>query len=227
MKSKDDIMSGYKAIFEDGYRAGRASVVLPHPCDGPLYKDCTAADYFAKMAEEHLEVIEAYKEIEKNGGDSRHFLKECTDLIIMTTSLMNYLGCDEKMRQQYMKEINESNAKRDGGKRFASSKKDFTDSEKESLFSDREIFAIKKGDTDNDKLKKQDDIIEHPAHYTQGIECMDYIESHKLNYARGNIIKYVTRAGLKDESKEGEDLEKARWYLDREIERVKKANRDG
>ena len=165
MKSKDDIMSGYKAIFEDGYRAGRASVVLPHPCDGPLYKDCTAADYFAKMAEEHLEVIEAYKEIEKNGGDSRHFLKECTDLIIMTTSLMNSLGCDEKMRQQYMKEINESNAKRDGGKRFASSKKDFTDSEKESLFSDREIFAIKKGDTDNDKLKKQDDIIEHPAHY--------------------------------------------------------------
>ena len=89
------------------------------------------------------------------------------------------------------------------------------------------IHPIKRGDTDNDKLKKQDDIIEHPAHYTQGIECMDYIESHKLNYARGNIIKYVTRAGLKDASKEVEDLEKARWYLDREIERVKKANRDG
>ena len=97
----------------------------------------------------------------------------------------------------------------------------------EALFSDREIFAIKRGNTDNDKLKKQDDIIEHPAHYTQGIECMDYIESHKLNYARGNIIKYVTRAGLKDASKEVEDLEKARWYLDREIERVKKAKKDG
>lgn len=68
MKSKDDIMSGYKAIFEDGYRAGRASVVLPHPCDGELYKDWTAADYFAKIAEEHLEVIDAYKEIERNGG---------------------------------------------------------------------------------------------------------------------------------------------------------------
>lgn len=56
---------------------------------------------------------------------------------------------------------------------------------------------------------------------------MDYIESHKLNYARGNIIKYVTRAGLKDASKEVEDLEKARWYLDREIERVKKAKKNG
>lgn len=77
------------------------------------------------------------------------------------------------------------------------------------------------------RAKMENDVIEHPAHYTQGIECMDYIESHKLNYARGNIIKYVTRAGLKDASKEVEDLEKARWYLDREIERVKKAKKDG
>ena len=77
------------------------------------------------------------------------------------------------------------------------------------------------------RAKRENDVIEHPAHYTQGIECMDYIESHKLNYARGNIIKYVTRAGLKDASKEVEDLEKARWYLDREIERVKKAKKNG
>lgn len=115
---KNKAISGYEKIFDDGYRAGRASVVLPHPCDGELYKDWTAADYFAKIAEEHLEVIDAYKEIERNGGVSQHFLRECTDLIIATTGLMNYLGCDEKMRQEYMKEVNESNAKRDGGKRF-------------------------------------------------------------------------------------------------------------
>ena len=87
------------------------------------------------------------------------------------------------------------------------------------------------GDIQSQRLKKKaegkNDVIEHPAHYTQGIECMDYIESHRLNYARGNIIKYVTRAGLKDASKEVEDLEKARWYLGREIERVKKAKKDG
>lgn len=82
-------------------------------------------------------------------------------------------------------------------------------------------------ENNTNRCKKENDIIEHPAHYTQGIECMDYIESHKLNYARGNIIKYVTRAGLKDASKEVEDLEKARWYLDREIERVKKAKNNG
>lgn len=120
----DDIMSGYKAIFDDGYKAGRASVVLPHPCDGELYKDWTAADYFAKIAEEHLEVIDAYKTIEKSNKqptkeERDHFFKECTDLIVATTGLMNYLGCDEKMRQEYMQEVNESNAKRDGGRRFA------------------------------------------------------------------------------------------------------------
>lgn len=120
---KNKAISGYEKIFDDGYRAGRASVVLPHPCDGELYKSWTSSDYFAKIAEEHLEVIDAYKAIEKSGKcptkeEQEHFFKECTDLIVATTGLMHYFGCDEKMRQQYMKEINESNAKRDGGKRF-------------------------------------------------------------------------------------------------------------
>lgn len=137
---KNKAISGYEKIFDDGYKAGRASVVLPHPCDGELYKDWTAADYFAKIAEEHLEVIDAYKEIEKNGGDSQHFLRECTDLIIATTGLMNYLGCDEKMRQEYMKEVNESNAKRDGGKRF---KKHPLDVIEERFYKGKTISASK------------------------------------------------------------------------------------
>lgn len=120
---KNKAISGYEKIFDDGYRAGRASVVLPHPCDGELYKHWMAADYFAKIAEEHLEVIDAYKKIEKSNKQPTkeqrdHFFKECTDLIVATTGLMNYFGCDEAKRQKYMKEINESNAKRDGGKRF-------------------------------------------------------------------------------------------------------------
>lgn len=121
---KNKAMSGYERIFEDGYTAGRASVVLPHPCDGELYARWMAADYFAKIAEEHLEMIDAYKAMEKSSKQptkeqQEHFFKECTDLIVATTGLMHYLGCDEAMRQKYMKEINESNAKRDGGKRFA------------------------------------------------------------------------------------------------------------
>lgn len=142
---KDKAISGYEKIFDDGYKAGRASVVLPHPCDGELYKSWTSSDYFAKIAEEHLEVIDAYKEIEKSGKcptkeEQEHFFKECTDLIVATTGLMHYFGCDEKMRQEYMKEINESNAKRDGGKRF---KKHPLDVIEERFYKGKTISASK------------------------------------------------------------------------------------
>ena len=145
MYGLDESMSGYKANFEDGYKAGRASVVLPHPCDGELYKGWTSSDYFAKIAEEHLEVIDAYKAIEKSGKcptkeEQEHFFKECTDLIVATTGLMHYFGCDEEMRQKYMKEINESNARRDGGKRF---KKHPLDVIEERFYKGKTISASK------------------------------------------------------------------------------------
>lgn len=66
-----------------------------------------------------------------------------------------------------------------------------------------------------------DDAVDHPSHYTRfpGVEVIQITEH--LNFCRGNAVKYIARAGAKDESKEIEDLEKARWYLDREIERLK------
>ena len=184
---KNKAISGYEKIFDDGYRAGRASVVLPHPCDGELYKHWMAADYFAKIAEEHLEVIDAYKKIEKSNKQPTkeqrdHFFKECTDLIVATTGLMNYLGCDEEMRQQYMREINKSNAKRDGGKRFADSKKELTDSEKESL---KEFF--RKSNFEIGEIVKMDggpeageigimlDPSKMDAHYTVSINGMSTV----------------------------------------------------
>ena len=67
--------------------------------------------------------------------------------------------------------------------------------------------------------------INHPDYYSSGgIEAIDFIEAHNLNFNLGNVIKYVTRAGRKD----GEDsitaLEKARWYIEREITRIKKGD---
>lgn len=121
MKSKDDIMSGYKAIFEDGYRAGRASVVLPHPCDGELYKDWLLVEYIAKVLEEAKEVVDAYIDLikdPKNPERIKHLAGECTDVQVAATGVMHKLGYGEEERQRVMKEINESNAKRDGGKRF-------------------------------------------------------------------------------------------------------------
>jgi hypothetical protein len=55
-----------------------------------------------------------------------------------------------------------------------------------------------------------------------GIETIDFIEAKQLSYHLGNVVKYVSRAGHKGERLE--DLKKARWYLDREIENLEKSN---
>ena len=64
------------------------------------------------------------------------------------------------------------------------------------------------------------DNVNHPAHYTayQGIEVIQLTE--QMNFCRGNAVKYIARAGLKDPDKEVEDLRKAIWYLEREIARI-------
>lgn len=65
--------------------------------------------------------------------------------------------------------------------------------------------------------------VNHPSHYRSdsGIEVIDAIEAWNLNFSRGNAVKYIARAGMKDVNKEIEDLEKAKWYIDREISRLK------
>lgn len=67
------------------------------------------------------------------------------------------------------------------------------------------------------------DIINHPSHYTDGkIEVIEFIEDKNLNYHKGNAIKYICRAGKKDPQKEIEDLQKAIWYINREIKNIKR-----
>ena len=53
------------------------------------------------------------------------------------------------------------------------------------------------------------------------IEVIDFIEDKKLNFHRGNAVKYIVRAGKKNIANEVEDLKKAAWYINREIERLK------
>lgn len=68
---------------------------------------------------------------------------------------------------------------------------------------------------------KNVDSVNHPSHYesvVKGVECIDVTE--QFNFNRGNAIKYIWRAGHKDKSKEIEDLRKAAWYINREIERL-------
>lgn len=62
--------------------------------------------------------------------------------------------------------------------------------------------------------------VEHPAHYNVGkIEVIDAINEWRLDFNLGNVVKYVARAGHKDNGKMVEDLQKARFYLDDAIRR--------
>ena len=95
------------------------------------------------------------------------------------------------------------------------------------------VIVYKKDTADNDFLYSPDspvhkpteaedlvDVVNHPSHYTQylGLEVIDLTE--QMNFNKGNAVKYITRSGFK--SSEIEDLEKAAWYIAREISRVKK-----
>lgn len=69
------------------------------------------------------------------------------------------------------------------------------------------------------------DAINHPKHYTShpsGVECIDVAEWFGFNI--GNAVKYLWRAGLKSASPI-EDLEKAAWYVHREIKRLKETSK--
>lgn len=66
---------------------------------------------------------------------------------------------------------------------------------------------------------KKGNAVDHPPHYNAGrIEVIDAIEDWKLGFHEGNVVKYVARAKYK--GSELVDLKKARWYLDRAIQRL-------
>lgn len=65
-------------------------------------------------------------------------------------------------------------------------------------------------------MRKPKEAVDHPAHYNAGaIEVIDAIEDWSLGFHEGNVVKYVARA--KHKGVELQDLQKARWYLDRAI----------
>lgn len=68
-------------------------------------------------------------------------------------------------------------------------------------------------------MTTENDPVNHPDHYTKhpsGIECIQITEH--MNFCLGSAMKYIWRAGLKGDARQ--DLEKAKWYLDREIDRI-------
>jgi hypothetical protein len=67
------------------------------------------------------------------------------------------------------------------------------------------------------------DPVDRPEHYTRyPVEPIELTQH--LNFCRGNAVKYLIRAGHKDAAREVEDLRKALWYVEREIERLRGAH---
>ena len=73
------------------------------------------------------------------------------------------------------------------------------------------------------------DNVNHPQHYTNGpecpscgaiYECISFTET--MNFCIGNAMKYLWRAGKKDCTRYTEDLEKAIWYINKEISRTRR-----
>ncbi len=66
--------------------------------------------------------------------------------------------------------------------------------------------------------------VNHPKHYggaDNHYEAIKVIEAWDLGFCLGNTVKYISRAGKKETDKTVQDLEKAKWYLEREIEKLK------
>ena len=86
-------------------------------------------------------------------------------------------------------------------------------------FPDQDFRRDTKRDLE-DLERYQHNSINHPDHYggkDNTYEAIKIIEAYDLNFSLGNVIKYVLRAGKKSENAI-EDLEKAKWYVQRQIE---------
>ena len=79
--------------------------------------------------------------------------------------------------------------------------------------------------TRGEENEPSNDPVNRPAHYTDGkIEVIEFIEDKNLGFCLGNAVKYIARAGKKDPTKEIEDLNKAKWYIERRIKELKEAS---
>lgn len=85
----------------------------------------------------------------------------------------------------------------------------------------KEISKLSNISSIRSEVRQEHDPVNHPAHYTYGkIEVIDYIEDKGFGYNLGNAIKYISRAGKKNPDTLIEDLNKAIWYIKREIKRL-------
>ena len=91
--------------------------ILPQPCNGPLYDGATPDAFLDKVYEEVDELEDEVLKFVHGHDNFNEVCLEATDAITALTTLLDRIGCNEEMRQKYQREVNESNARRDGGQR--------------------------------------------------------------------------------------------------------------
>lgn len=115
-KMKQAELRGYARGFQQGLESA-----VPKPCNGPKYDDWELGDFIMQIMQEFCEMVDEYKAFRRGDqGAIDRFAYECTDLITATVSAMEYAGYDIDARQRLQLKVNQSNAKRDGGRRFKS-----------------------------------------------------------------------------------------------------------
>lgn len=147
---------------------------------------------------------ESKSEIIRRHYDSGYSVKEIKEMT----------GCSDALVRIVIRNLNkkrEKNSAKEGKARF--------NSPRSRLIND--LFQVKKA---MDAIEAKADVVNHPPHYTAGgVETLDFIEAKDLNYRLGNVVKYVVRCGKKANSDPVQDLEKAAFYLNREIAARKSA----
>lgn len=101
---------------------------------------------------------------------------------------------------------------------------------REALASIQKDISMTKAQKERKKpfcWKEPEDIVSNPSHYTENrtYEPRKVIHDWGLNFNLGNVVKYISRAGRKDGQDALIDLQKARQYLDFEIEEIENARK--
>lgn len=92
----------------------------------------------------------------------------------------------------------------------------------DDLFSEGGNQKKERASAESQVKKNSKESVDHPSHYNSGsIEVIDAIEDWELGFSLGNAIKYIARAGKKSPETYIQDLEKAAWYINRELHRAK------
>lgn len=172
-------------------------------------------DYYTSNSTEHkINGLDKYKCEPLNMDLGTDITKITNDYI---SAMKMSFSEKKKLKEQYLAWCEEQNKEIKGGKL-----------DKNSFINVISFLESIGWSNVKENKTEMSDNVNHPSHYggeDNPYEAIKIIEAWNLGFCLGNAVKYISRAGKKDKSKTAEDLEKAVWYLQREIDRLKGENK--